>query len=66
MQSRDPTEYKHLLKYEYDAAIDCATEAGEYIESIGKSDLAEYTKEEFETLLLVICSNFARKTAIPF
>lgn len=61
----EPSPYEWLNMREYEAAKASIEEAGEYIESIGKTDLAEYTKEEMETLLLVIV-NAAMRRAIPF
>lgn len=57
--------YAWLNSREVEAAILSAKDAGEYIESIGKTDLAEYSQEEFETLLLVICNSMS-KNSIPF
>lgn len=61
----DYTDYPYLNAHEKEAALKAAFDAGEYIESLGKTDLSEFTKHEFETLILVIC-NSAWKNAIPF
>ncbi len=61
----EPSDWTYLNIKEYEAAKDTAVEAGEYIESLGKTDLATYSKDEFETLLLVICNAFVRR-APPF
>ena len=57
--------YQWLDEKEIQGALKAAVEAGEYIESLGKTDLAEYTQEEFETLLLVICNAMFRHS-MPF
>ena len=57
--------YQWLDEKEIQGALKAKIEAGEYIESLGKTDLAEYTQEEFETLLLVICNAMFRHS-MPF
>lgn len=61
----EPSDWHYLTQGEKNAVLECVVDAGEYIESIGKTDLATYTKEEFETLLLVVC-NAMNKRVIPF
>lgn len=65
-QNKEPSDYKFLNQGQYAAALCAGLEAGEYIESIGKTDLATYSKEEFNTLLLVICNAMNEHDAIPF
>lgn len=59
-----------LTPYEQ-AALEFAGEcAGEYLDSIGKTDLAKMTQEEWQTLISVACLNFSQKrnelTPCPF
>ncbi len=61
----EPSDWKYLNESEVAAVKDSLPLVGEYIESLGKTDLAEYTKEELETLLLISCQH-VMKTAIPF
>ena len=63
---KEPSDWKYLNQGEYSAALASCKEAGEYIESLGKTDLAEYTKEEFQTLVLVICNAMKEHDTIPF
>lgn len=63
---KEPSDWKYLNQGEYAAALASTKEAGEYIESIGKTDLATYTKEEFQTLILVICNAMKEHDTIPF
>lgn len=65
-QSKEPSDWRYLNQGQYAAALASIKEAGEYIESIGKTDLATYTKEEFETLVLVICNAMVGHDTIPF
>lgn len=65
-QNKEPSDWRFLNQGQYAAALASIQEAGEYIESIGKTDLATYTKEEFETLVLVICNAMNEHDAIPF
>lgn len=60
-----PSDWANLTEDEVLAAIESKLMAGEYIESIGKTDFADFTREEFETMCLVICNDF-RKNVIPF
>lgn len=61
----NPSDWANLTEDEVSEAINTKTMAGEYIESLNKTDFADFTREEFETLLLVICNEF-RKNVIPF
>lgn len=61
----EPSDWQYLSVAEVPDAIKTKFVAGEYIESLGKTDFADFTKEEFETLMLVICNDF-RKNIIPF
>ena len=61
----EPSDWKWLDTQEKQDAINTKFVAGEYIESIGKTDFADFTREEFEMLCLVICNEF-RKNIIPF
>jgi hypothetical protein len=65
-RNKEPSDWLHLNQGQYAAALCAKKEAGEYIESIGKTDLATYTKEEFETLVLVICNAMNEHDTIPF
>ena len=65
MTSKNPSDWANLTEDEVSEAIKSKFVAGEYIESLGKTDFADFTKEEFETLMLVICNEF-RKNVIPF
>lgn len=66
MSSRiEPSAWTYLNIKEYEAAKESANEAGEYIESLGKTDLYSFTREEFETLCLVICNAFIKNNP-PF
>lgn len=64
-QIPEPSRWHFLNGQEYAAAKESIFDAGEYIESLGKTDFADFTKEEFETLCLVIC-NSMNKNSIPF
>lgn len=61
----EPSNWRWLNQREVGVAKSTAKEAGEYIEEVGKTDLAEWTPEQFETLLLIICNKFA-EDQIPF
>lgn len=51
----DPTDHEQ-------AAMDHAGEqAGEYLETLGKTDLAQMSPEEWATLINVICSGYVEK-----
>ena len=65
-QIKEPSDWRYLNQGQYAAALASIHEAGEYIESIGKTDLATYTKEEFQTLVLVICNAMMEHDTIPF
>lgn len=65
MSKNEPTDWPYLTEIDVDAALASTKEAGEYIESLGKTDLSEYSKQEFETLILVIC-NAMNMRLIPF
>lgn len=65
-QNKEPSDWTYLNQSEYACALASIKEAGEYIESLGKTDLAEYTKKEFETLILVICNAMKAHGVIPF
>ena len=60
-----PTDWHYLNESEVNAVKESLPLVGEYIESLGKTDLAEYTKEEFETLLLISAQHLM-KSSIPF
>ncbi len=50
------------ISKEESIAIDYASRmAGEYIDSVGKSDLSSYTAEQWRTLIEVICINYHDK-----
>ncbi len=66
LRNNEPSDWHYLNQAEYAAALASIKEAGEYIESLGKTDLAEYTKKEFETLILVICNAMKEHDTIPY
>lgn len=57
--------WANLTERDAKRSLETMAVAAEYIESIGKTDLYEFSKEEFETLLLVVCNDFC-KDYIPF
>lgn len=61
----EPSDWHYLKDSEVKAVKESLPLVGEYIESLGKTDLAEYTKEEFETLLLISAQHLM-KSSIPF
>lgn len=61
----NPSDWHYLNESEVNAVKESLPLVGEYIESLGKTDLAEYTKEEFETLLLISAQHLM-KSSIPF
>lgn len=61
----EPSDWHYLNQSEVDAVKDSLPLVGEYVESLGKTDLAEYTKEEIETLLLISAQHLM-KSSIPF
>ena len=61
----EPSNWQYLNGQEVHAVDEVMTDAGQYIESIGKLDFSDFTPEEFKTLCLVICNSMA-KNAIPF
>lgn len=48
-----------MQPHEIDCAVKAGKMAGEYLESIGKTDLAELTQIEWQTFCEVICGNYA-------
>ena len=66
MNPYEPSDWKYLTQGHVNALPDILPVVGEYIESVKKTDLAEYTKEEFETLILVICNAMSEHSGIPF
>lgn len=66
MKPSEPSDWTYLNTLEYASAIASIQEAGEYIESLGKTDLADYSEEEFKTLVLVICNAMKMHDTIPF
>ena len=62
----EPSAWTYLNQMEYASALASISEAGEYIESLGKTDLATYSQEEFQTLVLVICNAMKMHDVIPF
>ena len=64
--SVEPSAWTYLNQMEYAASLASIAEAGEYIESLGKTDLATYSQEEFQTLILVICNAMKMHDTIPF
>lgn len=60
-----PSNWHYLNESEVKAVKESLPLVGEYIESLGKTDLSEYTKEEFETLLLISAQHLM-KSSIPF
>jgi hypothetical protein len=66
MNPRDPSDWHHLTIGHINALPDVMPIVGEYIESIGKTDLAEYTEDEFKTLILVVCNAMSGNSGIPF
>ena len=61
----EPSDWKYLTEAEVVSVKESLPLVGEYIESLGKTDLAEYKKEEIETLLLIACQYMVKNT-IPF
>lgn len=61
----EPSDWHYLNESEIKAVKESLPLVGEYIESLGKTDLAEYKKEEIETLLLIACQHMV-KSSIPF
>lgn len=61
----EPSDWQYLNAQEVHAVSDAMSDAGEYIESIGKLNFSDFTKDEFRTLCLVICNSVA-KNSIPF
>lgn len=51
----DPTEF------ELQAMEHAGTQGGEYLESIGKTDLAKLTADEWATFLNCVCSAYVDK-----
>ena len=49
--------------YEKEALVFAGKMGGEYLDSIGKTDLAKLSIEEWNTFLEVICINFSQKKA---
>jgi len=47
-----------IQPHETEAALHAGRNAGEYLESIGKTDLAGLTKQEWQTFCEVICVNY--------
>lgn len=66
MPIKEPSDWTYLNQMEYASALASIKEAGEYIESLGKTDLADYSAEEFQTLILVICNAMKMHDTIPF
>lgn len=66
MHKYAPSDWKHLTQGHIDSLPDVVADVGQYIESVGKTDLAEYTEEEFKTLLLVAINSMAEHSGIPF
>lgn len=56
---------REYVKDNQEAVQHASEMAGEYLASIGKSDLSQFTGEEWFTLIEVIVSGFDDK-AIPF
>lgn len=50
-----------LTEYEEQALDYASACAGEYLDSIGKTDLAQMTKEEWRTLITITALRFAQK-----
>lgn len=48
------------------AAIEAGRQAGQYLESIGKTDLAALSKEEWKTFCEVMCLNYVPADQIPY
>jgi hypothetical protein len=61
----EPSDWHYLSQSEVNAVKESLPLVGEYIESLGKTDLAEYTKEELETILLISAQHMV-KNSIPF
>lgn len=60
-----------MEKFEIDALAYASRMAGEYIEFLGKTDMAAYTKQEWDQLIECIGISFCQKraelnTEIPF
>ena len=54
---KDPDEYER-------SAIEHAgTMAGEYLDSLGKTDLATMTREDWQALIAVVCGGYVEKLA---
>lgn len=50
-----------LTEYEQQAIDHASTCAGEYLDSLGKTDLAKMTQEEWRTLITIAALRFAQK-----
>ena len=61
----EPSDWHYLKDSEVKAVKESLPLVGEYIESLGKTDLVEYTKDEFEPLLLISAQHLM-KSSIPF
>lgn len=48
-----------IQPHESQAALAAGKQAGEYLESISKTDLAELTQAEWQTFCEVLCVNYA-------
>lgn len=62
MTNNEPSDWSHLTIFEKECALKSRRDAVEYINSLGKTDLINFSKEEFETLLLVICNSMIKNS----
>lgn len=52
-----------MESFEIEAALYGGTQGGEYLESIGKSDLATLSADEWQTFLECVCKAYGTKRA---
>jgi len=53
-----------IQKFEMQAALIGGQYAGEYLDSIGKTDLAKLTKDEWQRFCSVMCVNYHQAIAL--
>jgi len=53
-----------IQPYQNEAALIGGQNAGEYLDSIGKTDLAKLTKDEWQTFCSVMCVNYHQAIAL--